>query len=63
MGVQIPTHEGAILEHRYGTDASWSALDNVYLTTCWRNPENMIEPSVCGGDAALSETTLMTCCL
>ena len=29
--------------------------------TCWRNLPNMIEPSVCGGDAALCQSTLTTC--
>jgi len=29
--------------------------------TRWRNLPNMIEPSVCGGDAALCQSTLTTC--
>jgi len=29
----------------------------------WRNLANTIEPSVCGGDAALCQTTLTTCYL
>jgi len=27
----------------------------------WRHQENTIEPSVCGGDAALCQITLTTC--
>jgi len=29
----------------------------------WRNLANTIEPSVCGGDAALRQITLTTCCI
>jgi len=29
----------------------------------WRHLKNMTEPSMCGGDAALRQITLTTCCI
>jgi len=39
-------------------DADWSVLDG---GAYWRHLANMIEPFVCGGDAALCQITLTAC--
>jgi len=46
---------------------SISSTNDFLLTFCirgvhWRHLANMAEPSVCGGDAALRQITLTTCC-
>ena len=45
-------------QHRYGDDGDWDVLDG---GAHWRHLVNTIEPSVCGGDAALCQITLTTC--
>jgi len=45
-------------QHRYGVDADWGLLDS---GAHWRHRANTVESSVCSGDAALSQITLITC--
>ena len=47
-------------QQQYGADADWGVLDG---GAHWRHLANTTEPSVCGGDAALCQITLTTCCL
>jgi len=39
----------------YDVDAGWGVLDGVHIGITW---QVMIEPLVCGGDAALCQITL-----
>jgi len=49
------------IEMRLGCGLEW-AEESMLRGAQWRNLANMIEPFVCGGDAALCQITLTTCC-
>jgi len=42
-------------QNRYGADVDWGVLNG---DAHWRHLANIIEPLVCGGDAALCQITL-----
>jgi len=55
VGYSKPFSRG---QNRYGADADWGVLDRGAI---WRNLANTTEPSACGGDAALRQSTSTSC--
>jgi len=58
--VDIPVLKLSRGQNQYGLDADWGVL---HEDAHWRHLMNTIELSMCGGDTALCQITLITCLL
>jgi len=51
------------IEMSFGfVDSDWLKEARIWWSAHWRHLTNTNEPSMCGGDAALRQITLTTCC-
>ena len=50
-----------LIEMPLGCGFGWVEESMCYMGAHWRHLANTIEPSLCGGDAALCRITLTTC--